>query len=743
MSDLGPAFAPIDCDAAIDPPLAREPDEWRPLLPVPADAPKPDFTARHLCPVGYTFGSRWKYPDAQGHLLGYVARYNGSADKKQFRPVTFCEGPDGRREWRPKGFPDPRPLYGLQGLALRSDAPVLVVEGEKAADAASTFCRGYVATTSPSGANAARKADWSPLAGRDVVVWPDHDEPGAAYARDVAVEVQRAGAASVRVVAVPPTFPKGWDLADQRPPGFTDDDLAHLLEHAELPSIVPTVEEPISAPVAFSATDDPWRSPDLSLLGTGRRPAPAFPVDLLGPFWGDWATRKADAASSPVDYVGVSLLASVGAALGNVRWPLAGSSWSEPPVLWCGLVGSPSSGKSPSMDAAFELVRHAEERMGAGYDDERRRYETEKQAAEARRETWKIEVKNASKAGGSPPTLPRDAEEPEAPVRPRIRVADATTEKLGALAAANPRGLLLVRDELSGWLGGFDRYGGGGSDRAFALEAYGGRSYVVDRMKSQEPLSIRHLSIGVLGGVQPDKLSLILDQPDDGLASRVLWSWPDVAPGFSLARHAASDRDAEAAFARLTTLAMGSDEFANPEPKRIRLAEAAEDELEAYAKEVATRVTDATGIFAGALGKARGHVLRLALVFEHLWWSPAHDVLEPSIITGRAVRAAAGLVDGYFLPMAERVCGDAAIPAGERQAMAVAHHLRRAGLSEFNARVVRREIGGLLREAAVMDAACAVLVDAGRIRPLKPSHVGAGRRPKNFEVNSAVLGRPS
>src|SRR3954464_6542630 len=134
-----------------------------------------------------------------------------------------------------------------------------------------------------------------------------------------------------------------------------------------------------------------------------------------------------------------------------------------------------------------------------------------------------------------------EAESPEAPVRPRVRVADATGEVLGAPAAALPRGLLLVRDELSGWLGGFDKYGGGGADRAFAIEMYGGRSYVVGRVKHPQPIRIPHLSIGVLGGVQPDKLSAIIEGPDDGLASRLLWVWPDAIPAFTLAREVADD----------------------------------------------------------------------------------------------------------------------------------------------------------------------------------------------------------
>jgi hypothetical protein len=102
--------------------------------------------------------------------------------------------------------------------------------------------------------------------------------------------------------------------------------------------------------LAYDGRHPAWGTPDLTLLGTGRRPTPAFPLELLRPFWSAWASRKAHAASSPVDYVAVSLLAAIGAGLANVRWPLAGASWSEPPVLWCGLVGSPSCGKSPSME---------------------------------------------------------------------------------------------------------------------------------------------------------------------------------------------------------------------------------------------------------------------------------------------------------------------------------------------------------------------------------------------------------
>lgn len=486
-----------------------------------------------------------------------------------------------------------------------------------------------------------------------------------------------------------------------------------------------------------------WPEPDLSLLGTGRRPAPAFPLHLLGP-WAGWCERKAKGASAPVDYVSVALLASVGAAIANVRWPQAGAGWAEPPLLWCAEVGPPSSSKSPSMDAAFALIGFAEDRMALGFDQVQQEYATLKQTCDAKREAWKSEVKAAVKNGDPPPSIPADAQEPPSPVRPRIRVADATVEALGALAAGLPRGLLLVRDELAGWLGAFDKYGGGGADRAFAIEMYGGRSYVVDRMKNPDPLRIRHLSIGVLGGVQPEKLSVIIDGPDDGLASRLLWAWPDVQPEFALSRGSQDDGPMQLAFGRLADLIQGVDAFGHPEPVRIPLTEEAENRLEAFARDMVWRSHEASGLLAGSLGKARGHALRLSAVLEHLWWCGGTVAREPQSISPEAVTAAADLLNAYFVPMAERVFGDASIPVVERRAMLLAKHLKQNELQEFNARDVRRQIGGLLRDATNMEAACTQLVEGGLIRPcFSRAGEGKGRQARNYEVNPVILRRPS
>ncbi|GLS18108.1 hypothetical protein GCM10007874_11240 [Labrys miyagiensis] len=703
-------------------------DGWQPLVPVPEHAAKlPRSLVDRVAPAGFSFGAIWKYVTAHGERAFFVARYdkpaNGVPAGKQIRPFTYCRDQAGQEDWRAKAMPSGRPLYALDKLAARPDAPVLVVEGEKAADAAALLFTDYVVTTSSSGSKAAGKTDWTALRGRKVTIWPDNDAAGLAYAADVAGLLHQADVASVGTVPVPQSWPVGWDLADELPAGV---DLSKLTEL-----------------MALSAQQEPefgsWENPDLSLLGTGRRPAPGFPVELLNG-WGEWVEKRAAACSAPLDYVAISLLASAGAAIGNVRWPMAGANWFEPPLLWCGLVGSPSSGKSPSMDAAFALVHHAEEQMAAGYDDERRDYETKRQTAKATREAWEAEVKASVKAGENPRQMPAEAAIPDMPPRPRVRVADATIEAIAKLASSLPRGLLLVRDELSGWFGAFDKYGGGGADRAFAIEMYGGRAYVVDRVKNAEPIRIPHLSIGILGGVQPDKLADMLSGPDDGLVARMLWAWPEQLPDFSLLRELHSDHKANSAFARLVELPMSADQFGNPEPKHIQLTSEAEDFLEQYARSVAIRAHQATGVMAGALGKARGHVLRLAAVLEYLWWCIQPNDREPDKISADAVLAASGIVDGYFLPMAERVFGDASIPLNDRLAMVLIRRLRDAGGLTFNSRDLRLSKGGPLRDASAMEVACSALVESGVIRPAPDREGGTkGRSSKRFEVNGRLF----
>jgi hypothetical protein len=129
--------------------------------------------------------------------------------------------------------------------------------------------------------------------------------------------------------------------------------------------------------------------------------------------------------------------------------------------------------------------------------------------------------------------MPPNDEPPPEPQAPRLRQTDVTLEKVATLLAiAAPKGVVIVRDELAGWLTGMNAYNEAG--RAFWIEASGGRPYRVERMKYPEPIEAPHLAVAVTGGTQPEKLAELMRNADDGLLARFCWFWPEPVP-FALA----------------------------------------------------------------------------------------------------------------------------------------------------------------------------------------------------------------
>ncbi len=234
--------------------------EWTPVQPIPEQAMQKVLRThrQHGKP-----SKVWIYRDASGQPLMVLYRFDlgpdesGSA-RKVFAPLTWCKNSgNDSLAWRWQGLPEPRPLLNLDELARRPTAPVVLCEGEKAADAGAELLPEHVASCWPNGTNSWQKVDFGALVGRDVLLWPDNDAPGAKCMAAIAEHLTKLGAASVRTVSLTvfgqrpsldgerPTFAQGgeWsggdDAADALSKGWTAGHLAELQRTGELFALVP------------------------------------------------------------------------------------------------------------------------------------------------------------------------------------------------------------------------------------------------------------------------------------------------------------------------------------------------------------------------------------------------------------------------------------------------------------------------------------------------------------------------
>jgi putative DNA primase/helicase len=221
MDDASNPFAPLTpaelAEAARQNEQSNSERSAPPTCP-PADAEPGALAAARLS--GRKPDGLWRYATAQDETAFYAARWNEADGKKTFRPITWGE----RAGWQFEAWPDHRPLFNLPDLVSNPSAPVVICEGEKAAEAAAAIFPSSIATTSSGGAGAAAKTDWTPLAGRSILIWPDHDAAGEKYAREVAT-ILTALDCSVAIIdakALAAIDPAGgareprdkWDAAD-------------------------------------------------------------------------------------------------------------------------------------------------------------------------------------------------------------------------------------------------------------------------------------------------------------------------------------------------------------------------------------------------------------------------------------------------------------------------------------------------------------------------------------------------
>lgn len=320
-----------------------------------------------------------------------------------------------------------------------------------------------------------------------------------------------------------------------------------------------------------------------------------FPVALLPDPVGTFVTETAGGLGCDATFVALPMLAAVAAAVGNRRrielWP----GWQEPAIVWAIAVAESGSMKTPAADAALRFTR---ERQRAAFTDHRAALAEWEREAQAERRS-----RSAAPAGDRP--------RPE-----RVAVDDLTIESVAPILADNPRGVLLDRDELSGWIGGFDQYrsgGQGGAEAARWLTIYNAGPVTVDR-KQTGTVYVDAAHVSIAGGIQPGVLARVAGSRhfENGLVPRFIMAapprrmmtMPTGGAGFSTAADMAS------MFDMLFAIAPGPDGGA-------AVLDLVPDALEVWKEwwqENAAEQFTASGAEAAMIGKARSWAARLALV---------------------------------------------------------------------------------------------------------------------------------
>lgn len=483
-----------------------------------------------------------------------------------------------------------------------------------------------------------------------------------------------------------------------------------------------------------------WSEPLLD----GPGPAPPFPLDLLPAPLADFIAEAARTFPSPPDYFAVPALAIAGAAVGRSVALAVKDTWAESPLLFAATVGPPGSVKSP----ALKLMTWPVWRIAAERKEE---YDAECAADAARRREARELAKSAKKGGKAADP------EPEGP-RPKLRrvvAEDITCESSARVLSENPRGLLVVHDELSGWINAMNQYkGGSGSDRQFWLKIWAGSPIVVDRVANENnvPIVVPHPFQPVAGAITPDMLDGLSEGENDGFVDRILFSFPDPIRTRWTWRAVREQGPAawEAAVRRLWARPLLGEE-GEERPAFVRFTRPA---LHRYARwfDGHQRETEAEEFprhLVGPWAKYRAYCARLALILDQVHWAYDENSdpgAPPRDVGLAAVEGAIRLVDDYFKPHFRRALA-ALRPdrADNPDARAVLDWAVRRGRKTFTAKAARDNFRRRFDDRPEdFPAALRWLCARGAVRlvvlPFDRDRSRGGRLPSDsYEVNPHLL----
>lgn len=701
----------------------------------------PSGVPTHINTYGITYEYQWSW--RAGDCLR--VRYQGPDGKKTYRPYHRNEKGEMFR-----GAPDgPATLYGTDFLPVPGEA-LYITEGEKCADAVRAL--GLPCVTS-GGAHSAEQADWGPL--RDVarvVILPDNDAPGRAFAQSVAAALAGLpGARQVFFAELPGLAEKGdvVDWIQAQYPGWSG--FGPLPDGADKESLRAAFLEVVAAntkPVGLKATSEDWPEPVPLPEGTT---VEAFMPELLPPLVRSWIEDIAQRLQCPMDFPAAAFIVFLGSVIGRqiaIR-PKRHDDWTEVPNLWGAVVGPPSTSKSPAVQEVLKVVKALEAKEMEAHAAAAHEHNAQLEVMDAVEKTTRLAIKKAAEE--------RDTQKAEELARelvaarqktilPECRryICNSTTvEKLGELLRTTPSGILLWRDELAGFLRTLEKQGHE-ADRAFYLEAWNGKQGFTYDTIGRGTIMIERATVSVFGTIQPGPMAACLRENlvgggSDGLIPRFqIMVFPDPVKHWQNVDRSPDQEARRAAhelFKRMDRLDVHTVGAICEEGEipYLHFAENAQAAFDRWMEEHQARLTsgDLPPALVEHLNKYRGMVPALALLL-HL----ADNGRGP--VSLDALRMALGWAE-YLESHARRVYA-LHLKSDDDAAQTLLAKIRSASLpNPFTERdIIRKHWGGLNDD--LIGPALEVLLESGHIRQARKGPTNTGGRPtKVYYIHPANL----
>jgi hypothetical protein len=339
----------------------------------------------------------------------------------------------------------------------------------------------------------------------------------------------------------------------------------------------------------------------------------------------------------------------------------ATTAWLEPVTLWSCVVAPSGDRKTPGFAVILRALYRIEKENAPQCEEKHRIHQTRVQVAKEVMRRWRKACHEAVNANPprDPPPMPIDAVDIGDLIEPALHVQDATIQRLGKLCVARPRGMMIIRDELSGLFAGMSHQPGA---RAFYLEAWNGGRFVVERVDESRSFTVPNLLVGVVGGFQPDRLARAFEGDEDGMSGRFLFGWP-ASPDYSRLTDEVSEVEPEFQSLLMHLIRLPDEDVdAKFAPRVIPLSRGARDTFEGYRRYVDNLKRGLDRRERQWFVKSESQVLRLAATLAYLSWASSPPsgaalevitaAMEPDEVTELSMANATKLMREYFWPHA-------------------------------------------------------------------------------------------